>query len=352
MNNCGVGIVVLMLGGVVACESEVDICGDIAVCGTDMVLYGDYCEAASAGVEVIAEGGCPNCMPVTCEIACEFGFQRGPDGCEVCACADPPPDGGVDAGTDAGIPDASTVDATMPDTGTPDAMIVCPDSQILCGGECKSPDTTEQCGGCDPCAEAANATASCHRGEAGSFVCSYECYLNFANCDASPSCETNIASVDRCGSCDMTVCPSVSNASPVCVPTDDAALTPYCDFECADGFTRCGDRCLDPSSDEDSCGVCGNVCDGLRSCTDGGCTRADFCNNPENWEYRDTGMGGCVATCGRLQVDVVPGAGAGDASASCTLPGGGVSICDSPDEVGMAACSATIVDCCRPAIIG
>lgn len=33
----------------------------------------------------------PSCSPVTCALACEFGFLRGADGCELCECA-PAPD--------------------------------------------------------------------------------------------------------------------------------------------------------------------------------------------------------------------------------------------------------------------
>ena len=33
----------------------------------------------------------PQCQPVLCAIACEFGFETGDDGCAICRCADGPP---------------------------------------------------------------------------------------------------------------------------------------------------------------------------------------------------------------------------------------------------------------------
>ena len=61
------------------------------VCGEDGMTYGNACEADCANVEVAYEGECrTECEPVLCQIACEYGFQTDEDGCEICACNEPP----------------------------------------------------------------------------------------------------------------------------------------------------------------------------------------------------------------------------------------------------------------------
>ncbi|MEO1273800.1 MAG: Kazal-type serine protease inhibitor domain-containing protein, partial [Myxococcota bacterium] len=74
-------------------ECRVCICPAVAapVCGADGMTYGNACEAGCAGVEVVSDGPCETqCEPVACEIFCEYGFQIGEDGCEICACNEEP----------------------------------------------------------------------------------------------------------------------------------------------------------------------------------------------------------------------------------------------------------------------
>lgn len=114
------------------------VCPDIwaPVCGENGVTYGNSCEAECADVRVVHEGEChterpycfsdeecgrggycdhseclspcsgdeacievcygrclprpTECPPVVCTLACEYGFETGPDGCDVCSCADAP----------------------------------------------------------------------------------------------------------------------------------------------------------------------------------------------------------------------------------------------------------------------
>ncbi len=72
-------------------------CGpdDGPVCGTDGQTYDCESVARCYGVQVDSSGdACESqqaqCEPVTCEIYCEHGFATDEDGCEVCACEEPP----------------------------------------------------------------------------------------------------------------------------------------------------------------------------------------------------------------------------------------------------------------------
>lgn len=66
------------------------------VCGCDGKTHSNACTAAAQGVNVRSEGACESketqakpakCQPVRCRMFCKRGWQRGPDGCEICACA-------------------------------------------------------------------------------------------------------------------------------------------------------------------------------------------------------------------------------------------------------------------------
>src|SRR5687767_14877860 len=56
-----------------------------AACGR-LFNVGD--ETANKDTLRLADGG--TCNPVTCTLACQYGFQHGADGCEICACNPPP----------------------------------------------------------------------------------------------------------------------------------------------------------------------------------------------------------------------------------------------------------------------
>jgi len=69
------------------------VCPDVydPVCGVDSMSYGNACEAHCAGVKIRHEGICePVCLPLPCDVFCEFGNKIGPDGCPTCECNPPP----------------------------------------------------------------------------------------------------------------------------------------------------------------------------------------------------------------------------------------------------------------------
>lgn len=63
-------------------------------CGTSVVPGGDGGGTDSGPDAASVDAGA--CPPVPCTIDCEYGFARGPDGCERCACNPPPDESCVD----------------------------------------------------------------------------------------------------------------------------------------------------------------------------------------------------------------------------------------------------------------
>jgi hypothetical protein len=68
--------------------------GTGTACGFNTCAPGTECCNPSCGICVPPGFACTQqvcaCPPVVCTLACQYGFQRGPDGCEICACAPPP----------------------------------------------------------------------------------------------------------------------------------------------------------------------------------------------------------------------------------------------------------------------
>jgi len=157
-----------------------------------------------------------------------------------------------------------------------------PDS-FACASGCSEPaptrcndtcvDTTSNvndCGGCgNDCTALPGvdpAAVQCVNG-----ACVLACLPGRAHCtgDVSSGCETDLSNPDTCGSC-TTAC---AEPTPVCAATPDS-------FACGSGCsepasTRCNGTCVDPTSNVNDCGGCGNVCagdaHGSSVCTGGTC---------------------------------------------------------------------------------
>jgi len=201
-------------------------------CGNTWCPQGQECCNPSCGICVPPGGACtqqacnPACNPVACTLACEYGFQRGPDGCEICACNPPP--------------------TQLPDAGQcgPVCAIYCEHGNVLDANGCPTcacnpaPDSGRTCGPvCAIYCEYGN-----QLGPDGCPMCA---------CNPPPGGTTDAGAPTQCGA---TVCQpgtECCNAScGTCVPpgfacTQEAcACAPVvCTLACQYGFQRGADGC-------------------------------------------------------------------------------------------------------------
>lgn len=144
----------------------------------------------------------------------------------------------------------------------------CSSGQSCCSGTCTNTQTdVNNCGSCG------NACAS------GESCCSGTC--------------TTLDTTSNCGSCGN-ACTAPANGSATCSGGS-------CVITCDSGYFKCGDKCVDTSTDVNNCGCCGTTCTG-GTCQQGYCTcptGTRFCCGSDN-----TCLGGkCVpdVTCGSDQ---------------------------------------------------
>jgi len=141
-----------------------------------------------------------------------------------------------------------------------DGQCVCPEGLTACGTACVDTNTdVAHCGACDN---------ACEEGQ----VCDEgECKIVAPGCTTDEDCEEGL--VCREGEC--------VEPEPECTTNEDCAdrgANFVCSEEgtcvCAEGFTLCGDACVDTNTDVAHCGACDNACDEGQTCVDGACADA------------------------------------------------------------------------------
>lgn len=223
--------------------------------------------------------------------------------------------GAGDAGVvDAGSNDAAPSDVGSADAGPADATVACRSSRdcgatrqvcsptaMVCvdcvvdvdcdvGQACNSdnrcvvrvcaPGTTECVSGTTartcrpdgtgyvviPCTPPNGASAQCTGGR-----CVTTCLGGRADCDGDPAngCESTLNTAMRCGSCSTTC----AEPTPLCATSGGGFA---CTSGCSAGApVRCGGACVDPSTDPNHCGRCGNACaataQATSTCAGGAC---------------------------------------------------------------------------------
>jgi hypothetical protein len=154
----------------------------------------------------------------------------------------------------------------------------CGPSEVACDGTCV--ETDEDPAHCGRCGNACADDEACVGGE-----CVPPATCDLATCDnACVDTQTDPANCGTCGRwCDSSAECIAGECIATCSESCDGDVELCIDgaCECRSGLVRCGDECVDVSSDDDHCGMCGRECD-----DDGG---SPFCR-----------AGTCASDCGAL----------------------------------------------------
>jgi len=204
----------------------------------------------------------------------------------------------------------------------------------------------DNCGACEACPVADNATTVCRMGRCGVGQCS----PGFGDCNQryADGCETPTTSdVANCGGCGN-ACPAVQNGAPTC-------QAGACGHLCNLGFLHCSGNPADGceaniGSDPKNCGSCGNSCQNLghatATCAQGLCVLgpcdagwADCNKNPA--DGCEVALGTDVANCGACG----KACSAANASAACKDGACAIAAC----HAGFTDCNGQAADGCETA---
>ncbi|PJB41613.1 MAG: hypothetical protein CO108_12875 [Deltaproteobacteria bacterium CG_4_9_14_3_um_filter_63_12] len=118
-------------------------------------------------------------------------------------------------------------------------------------------------------------------------MCQFTCASGYADCTASPGCETALGTPEHCADCN-----SVCYGGSVCT---------WGNCLCPSGETWCSSSCVDVNVDNSNCGSCGNTCESGSSCVNGLCTcpaEQTYCANLCVYTEDDPAhCGGCDNAC-------------------------------------------------------
>jgi hypothetical protein len=217
----------------------------------------------------------------------------------------------------------------------------CPTGQIKCGEFCVDPLTDRaNCGASGDCL-GANAGTACASGficDTG--TCELSCQAGLINCDGT--CIDPDNNPDHCGASN----PCSTNPGTACADGTVCNGAGSCTSECAQGRVKCGNSCIDPTTDRAHCGASGNCLNqnaGV-ACEDGFVCKAGQCELS-----CQEGLVNCDGTCIDPEWDPVY-CGAfdpcGQNSGTVCLDGyacvGG--LCELNCQAGFINCGGTCID--------
>lgn len=155
------------------------------------------------------------------------------------------------------------IDGQVAADATFDAALSCPADKKACStfGACVDPnDPNYGCGdpACNAC-DTSNALSVVCAGVNGQNVCKPRCKPGFKDCDgkADNGCEADLSKAATCGDCGVQcgatapLCSKNSGGAFACVGNCPTVPTPQ---------TKCGNECVDTTSNPDHCGGCPNEC--------------------------------------------------------------------------------------------
>ena len=215
----------------------------------------------------------PSCSSTVCNGACSAGYadcdkDKRTNGCEVNLTSDVVNCGGCGVGCSTTNITPSCASGVC--TGTCKATFAdCDKDKLTNGCEVNLNTDAANCGACGMGCSTTNITPSC-----GSGACNGACNNGFADCDKDKrtnGCEINVSTDPlNCGACGMG-CSKTNIAMPSCA-------SGLCNGTCNAGFLDCNankqtDGCeVNPISDSNNCGHCGNACQGSKVCVGGSCS--------------------------------------------------------------------------------
>jgi hypothetical protein len=213
------------------------------------------------------------------------------------------------------------------------------DANVMNGCETDLRTSTPNCGGCgQSCLDDGNvASATC-----SSSSCNYTCTVPFADCTASPGCETNTqTSAQHCGGCGNSCLDDVGVDTATCsggmcnyvcrFPNEDCTGAPGCETNTTTSVAHCG-ACMNDCRTHTQ--VMGATCSGSTcsyTCNPGflDCTAAPGCETAVSV----TNCGSCGNDCTDAGVD-----GATCSSGTC-----GITSCDA----GLVNCDGMVSNGCE-----
>jgi hypothetical protein len=203
---------------------------------------------------------------------------------------------------DGALPDGSASDGSASDGGASDATpdVPCPAGYVRCGEACvDAANDPRNCGGCDvACPTVASGSVACHGGR-----CVLTCPDGRGDCNGAiaDGCESDLHSVQHCGSCDVG-CASSGTGQAVCTP--DTSGRYACGAACGAATpTLCNGTCADLRADPQHCGACDLACASGQVCAAGVCacpSNESLCGSPPacvDTASNASHCGGCGQAC-------------------------------------------------------